>query len=118
MDLQKVIEAGRSGLVFALISIICRFSPGLGSSEAIEGATLLTGLVGQHGIRRSVAGSAIAAAMSTVMDAPQEDVSVAIGTVFLLNAVAFVAVSPAGPHAEDDARPIWDLERHRNPRRQ
>ncbi|MDR3689392.1 MAG: putative sulfate exporter family transporter [Fimbriimonas sp.] len=93
MDLQKVFEAGRSGLVFALISISGVFLLGWLVQRLLK-VRPLTGLLVSTGT--AICGGSAIAAMSTVTDAPQEDVSVAVGTVFLLNAVALVLFPPLG----------------------
>ena len=93
MDLQKVIDAGRSGLVFALVSISGVFLLGWGIQKVLK-VRPLTSLLVSTGT--AICGGSAIAAMSTVMEAPQEDVSVAVGTVFLLNAVALVLFPPLG----------------------
>jgi len=93
MDLQKVVDAGRSGLVFALISISGVFLLGWAIQKVLN-VRPLTSLLVSTGT--AICGGSAIAAMSTVTDAPQEDVSVAVGTVFLLNAVALVLFPPLG----------------------
>jgi uncharacterized integral membrane protein (TIGR00698 family) len=93
MDLQKVVDAGRSGLVFALVSISGVFLLGWGIQRVLN-VRPLTSLLVSTGT--AICGGSAIAAMSTVMDAPQEDVSVAVGTVFLLNAIALVLFPPLG----------------------
>ena len=85
MNLQKVVEAGRTGIVFTVITI--------------TGTLLLGFLLGRAmGISRTTAhlissgtaicgGSAIAA-VGPVVDASDEEMSVALGTVFILNSIA------------------------------
>jgi Predicted membrane protein len=85
MNLQKVIEAGRTGVVFTVVTI--------------AGTLLLGFLIGRAmGISRTTAhlissgtaicgGSAIAA-VGPVVNASDEEMSVALGTVFILNSIA------------------------------
>jgi uncharacterized integral membrane protein (TIGR00698 family) len=85
MNLQKVVEAGRTGIVFTVITI--------------TGTLLLGFLLGRAmGISRTTAhlissgtaicgGSAIAA-VGPVVNASDEEMSVALGTVFILNSIA------------------------------
>jgi uncharacterized integral membrane protein (TIGR00698 family) len=85
MNLQKVVEAGRTGVVFTIVTI--------------TGTLLLGFLLGRAmGISRTTAhlissgtaicgGSAIAA-VGPVVDASDEEMSVALGTVFILNSIA------------------------------
>jgi uncharacterized integral membrane protein (TIGR00698 family) len=93
MDLHKVIDAGVKGLAFALVSIAGVFMLGWALQRSLR-IRPLTGLLVSTGT--AICGGSAIAAMSTVTDAPQEDVSVAIGTVFLLNAVALLAFPPLG----------------------
>ncbi len=93
MDLQKVFDAGKSGLVFALVSISGVFLLGWGIQKLLN-VRPQTSLLVSTGT--AICGGSAIAAMSTVMDSPQEDVSVAVGTVFLLNAIALVLFPPLG----------------------
>ncbi len=95
MDLHVVIEAGRNGLVFALISIGCVFALGFLLQRLLNVRPLTSILVSTG---TAICGGSAIAAMSTVLDAPQEDVSVSVGTVFLLNAVG-LCVFPLIGHA-------------------
>jgi len=85
MTLQSVVKAGRDGILFTIATII--------------GTMLLGALVGRLlGVERRIthlisAGTAICggsaiAAVAPVIDAQEEEVSVALGTVFILNSVA------------------------------
>ncbi len=93
MDLGKVAAAGRNGLVFALVSIAAVFGLGwaLGRKLGVRPVTTLLVSAGT-----AICGGSAIAAVSAVVDAPEEDVSVAVGTVFLLNAVALLAFPPLG----------------------
>ncbi|HSI73897.1 MAG TPA: putative sulfate exporter family transporter [Fimbriimonas sp.] len=106
MDLQKILDAGLQGLAFALASITSVFVLGYGLQKVLK-VRPLTALLVSTGT--AICGGSAIAAMSSVTDAPQEDVSVAVGTVFLLNAVALVLFPPLG-HAiglSPDQFGIW-----------
>lgn len=94
MDLRQVIEAGERGLLFALVSISSVFLLGWGLQRLLN-VRPITSLLVSTGT--AICGGSAIAAMATVVDAPQEDVSVAIGTVFLLNAIALL-IFPALGH--------------------
>jgi uncharacterized integral membrane protein (TIGR00698 family) len=93
MNLQKVIEAGRTGILFTIVTI--------------TGTLLLGFLLGRAmGISRTTAhlissgtaicgGSAIAA-VGPVVNANDEEMSVALGTVFILNSIALFAFPMIG----------------------
>ena len=106
MDLQKVVDAGRSGLVFALVSISSVFLLGWIIQKLLR-VRPLTSLLVSTGT--AICGGSAIAAMSSVMEAPQEDVSVAVGTVFLLNAVALILFPPLGHllHMTPDQFGTW-----------
>jgi uncharacterized integral membrane protein (TIGR00698 family) len=87
MNLQKIFEAGRSGLVFALVSISGVYLLGWVLQKLLK-VRPMTSLLVSTGT--AICGGSAIAAMSSVVDADQEDVSVAVGTVFLLNAIALV----------------------------
>ena len=93
MDLGKVAEAGRSGLLFSLVSIASVFALGGGLTRFLK-VRPVTGLLVSAGT--AICGGSAIAAISSVVDAPEEDVSVAVGTVFLLNAVALLVFPPLG----------------------
>jgi uncharacterized integral membrane protein (TIGR00698 family) len=93
LDLEKVIRAGLHGLGFAVLSISAVFALGYGLQRLLK-IRPITGLLVSTGT--AICGGSAIAAMSAVTDAPEEDVSVAVGTVFLLNAVALMIFPPIG----------------------
>ncbi len=93
MDLNTVLKAGSQGILFALASIIGVFLLGWGLQRAL-GLRPVAGLLVSTGT--AICGGSAIAAMSTVTDADQEDVSVAVGTVFILNAIALLIFPPLG----------------------
>ncbi len=93
MDFAKVFAEGKRGLVFAIISISCVFALGYVLQRLLK-VRPLTSLLVSTGT--AICGGSAIAAMSSVTDAPQEDVSVAVGTVFLLNAIGLVIFPPLG----------------------
>jgi uncharacterized integral membrane protein (TIGR00698 family) len=93
VDLKKILDAGKDGIVFALVSICCVYLLGWVLQKLLK-VRPLTSLLVSTGT--AICGGSAIAAMATVTDAPQEDVSVAVGTVFLLNALALVIFPPLG----------------------
>ncbi len=93
LDLNAILKAGADGIMFALISISVVFLLGYGFQKLLQ-VRPATSLLVSTGT--AICGGSAIAAMSTVIDAPQEDVSVAVGTVFLLNAVALIIFPPIG----------------------
>lgn len=93
VDINKILKAGSTGIVFALVSILAVFGLGWVLQKTLK-IRPLTGLLVTTGT--AICGGSAIAAMSSVTDAPQEDVSVSVGTVFLLNAVALFIFPPLG----------------------
>jgi uncharacterized integral membrane protein (TIGR00698 family) len=88
MNLQKVVEAGRTGILFTIATIVGTLTLGwlLGRAMRISGGTA-------HLISSGTAicgGSAIAA-VGPVIGASDEEMSVSLGTVFILNSIALFA---------------------------
>jgi len=93
MNLGKVVEAGRAGLVFTIATIAGTLLAGwvLGRAMGISRSTA-------HLISSGTAicgGSAIAA-VAPVLGASDEEMSVSLGTVFILNSVALFAFPAIG----------------------
>lgn len=93
VDLNTVLKAGSQGILFALGSISAVFLLGWALQKALK-LRPIAGLLVSTGT--AICGGSAIAAMSTVTDAEQEDVSVAIGTVFILNAIALLVFPPLG----------------------
>jgi uncharacterized integral membrane protein (TIGR00698 family) len=93
MDLGKVAAAGRSGILFSFVSIAMIFGFGWLLQRVLT-IRPITGLLVSAGT--AICGGSAIAAMSTVVDAREEDVSVSVGTVFLLNALALLIFPPLG----------------------
>lgn len=93
MNLTEALEAGKTGFVFTIFSITLTMALGLlvgkwlkvnlGTRTLISGGTAICG------------GSAIAA-IAPVIDARDNDMTVALGTIFSLNALALFVFPPLG----------------------
>jgi len=85
MNLQKVVEAGRTGVAFTIVTIVGTLLLGF-----LLGRAMKINLTTSHLISSGTAicgGSAIAA-VGPVVEASDEEMSVALGTVFILNSIA------------------------------
>ena len=93
MNLEDVLRAGRSGFVYTLVGIA--FALGLG---VVLGRLL--GVAGKAAylisVGTAICGGSAIAAVGPVVDANDEEMSVSIGTVFLLNAVGLIVFPPLG----------------------
>ena len=93
VDINTVLKAGAQGLGFAVVSILLVFALGWGLQRALK-IRPTAGLLVTTGT--AICGGSAIAAMASVVDADSEDVGVAVGTVFLLNAAALVLFPPLG----------------------
>ena len=92
---MNILKAGRSGIVYTVIGIVCTLAVGtlLGRILRVSDRTAFLISTGT-----AICGGSAIAAMGPVVHAKDEEMSVSIGTVFLLNAVGlpeWIAHSPA-----------------------
>lgn len=93
VDVHTVLKAGAQGLGFAVVSIALVFALGWTLQRLLR-VRPVAGLLVTTGT--AICGGSAIAAMASVLDADSEDVGVAVGTVFLLNAAALVLFPPLG----------------------
>jgi len=93
VDFRTVLQAGVKGLGFAVVSILAVYGLGWLLQRALK-VRPTTSLLVSTGT--AICGGSAIAAMSSVVSAESEDVSVAVGTVFLLNAAALILFPPLG----------------------
>lgn len=98
MNLQASLQSGKEGMAFTVISVI--------------GTMLIGWVIGRHFLKVSrdtsylissgtaICGGSAIAAVGPVLKAKDEDMSVALGTIFILNAIALF-IFPAIGHALD-----------------
>ncbi len=93
MNLKTVLTAGADGAAFAAISIAVTLIAGiwLGKRLGVERKASLLISAGT-----AICGGSAIAAVASVIDADQAALSVAMGTVFILNAVALCVFVPIG----------------------
>jgi uncharacterized integral membrane protein (TIGR00698 family) len=93
MDLQKVLEAGRQGLVMAAVTIVATFIVGMGLGRLL-GVDRITSALLSSGT--AICGGSAIAAVGTATGATRSQMSVSLGAVFILNAVALYLFPPIG----------------------
>jgi uncharacterized integral membrane protein (TIGR00698 family) len=95
MNLKQVVHAGRSGFLYTAISISCAMLLGLlfGSLLKVAGKASFLITAGT-----AICGGSAIAAIAPITGADEEEISVSMGTVFLLNSVALL-IFPAIGHA-------------------
>jgi len=85
MDFQKVMEAGKDGFVFTLLTIAAAMGLGFILGRIFKVERIISYLLS---VGTAICGGSAIAAVSQVLQADENDISVSIGTVFILNAVA------------------------------
>ncbi|NBD09439.1 MULTISPECIES: YeiH family protein [Corallococcus] len=95
MDLRTVLTAGREGLGYTVVGIALCLAVGVGLARLLR-VPRVTGLLISVGT--AICGGSAIAAVVPVLRPKEHETSVALGTVFLLNAVALF-VFPAVGHA-------------------
>lgn len=85
MNFIKVVEAGREGFVFTLLTIGSAIALGFIIGRLLKVERIISYLIS---VGTAICGGSAIAAISQVIEADENDVSVSIGTVFILNAVA------------------------------
>jgi uncharacterized integral membrane protein (TIGR00698 family) len=85
MNLQKVVEAGRTGIVFTIVTIVGTLLLGFLLGRAMKINATTSHLISSG---TAICGGSAIAAVGPVVNATDEEMSVALGTVFILNSVA------------------------------
>src|SRR6202012_1969904 len=95
MNLKQVVHAGRSGFLYTAVSISCAVLLGLLLGIVLRVAGKASFLITAG---TAICGGSAIAAISPITGADEEEISVSMGTVFLLNSVALL-IFPALGHA-------------------
>lgn len=93
LNLQQVIHAGRSGFLYTAISIGCAVALGLVLGKIFKVGGKASYLITMG---TAICGGSAIAALAPITDAGEEEISVAMGTVFLLNSVALLVFPAVG----------------------
>jgi len=94
MNLKQVVHAGRSGFFYTAISISCAMLLGLLFGVLLKVAGKASFLIAAG---TAICGGSAIAAISPITGADEEEISVSMGTVFVLNSVALL-IFPAIGH--------------------
>ncbi len=105
MNLVQVGEAGLSGLSITIISITCTLAVGIALGRLMKSESETSLLIS---VGTAVCGGSAIAAIAPVIKAKPQAITVALGTVFLLNALALFAF-PAIGHAFNLTQPQFGL---------
>ena len=93
MNLQKVMQAGRTGVLFTIATIAGTLLLGHLLGRAMRISRTTTHLISSG---TAICGGSAIAAVGPVIEARDEEMSVALGTVFILNSIALFAFPPLG----------------------
>ncbi|MGA8806911.1 MAG: putative sulfate exporter family transporter [Thermoanaerobaculia bacterium] len=85
MNLQKVVEAGRTGFLFTIVTIVGTLLLGFLIGRAMNISRTTSHLISSG---TAICGGSAIAAVGPVLNATDEEMSVALGTVFILNSIA------------------------------
>jgi uncharacterized integral membrane protein (TIGR00698 family) len=106
MNLEQVIHAGKSGFLYTAISISVAIALGLllGKVLKVGGKTSYLITLGT-----AICGGSAIAAIAPITDANEEEISVSMGTVFLLNSVALLLFPAIGwwLHLDQNQFGLW-----------
>jgi len=93
MDLQQVMQAGRSGFIYTAgsISIALLLGWGLGRLLAVK-----QGISYLISAGTAICGGSAIAAIAPITNASQEEIAVSLGTIFVLNSVALLTLPVIG----------------------
>lgn len=93
INLQQVLTAGRTGLLFTVVSIVATLLAGFGLGRLLKVERTTSHLISSG---TAICGGSAIAAVGPVLGATDEEMSVSLGTVFILNAVALFLFPPIG----------------------
>lgn len=95
MNASNVMEAGRLGLVFTVISVLSVISVGVLLGKLLRSDPKISYLIS---LGTAICGGSAIAAISPIVKADENQISVSLGTVFVLNAVALLTFPLIGEH--------------------
>lgn len=93
MDLQQVIQVGRSGFVYTAASISFAMLLGWGLGRLLKVKQRISFLIS---IGTAICGGSAIAAVAPISGASEEEIAVSLGAVFVLNSVALLAFPAIG----------------------
>lgn len=93
MDLQQVMQAGRSGFIYTACSISIALLLGWGLGRLFQVKQRISYLISAG---TAICGGSAIAAIAPITNASQEEIAVSLGTVFVLNSVALLTFPEIG----------------------
>jgi len=93
MNLHQVVQAGRSGFVYTLLGISFALLVGMGLGALLAVRRVPSFLISTG---TAICGGSAIAAVGPITQASDEEMAIALGTVFVLNSVALLIFPPIG----------------------
>jgi uncharacterized integral membrane protein (TIGR00698 family) len=93
MNLHQVIQAGRSGFVYTMLGISFALLAGMGLGALLSVPRVPAFLISTG---TAICGGSAIAAVGPITQASDEEMAIALGTVFVLNSVALLIFPPIG----------------------
>jgi uncharacterized integral membrane protein (TIGR00698 family) len=93
MNLHQVIQAGRSGFVYTMLGISFALLAGMGLGALLKVKRVPAFLISTG---TAICGGSAIAALGPITQASDEEMAIALGTVFVLNSVALLTFPPIG----------------------
>ncbi len=93
MNLHQVIKAGRSGFIYTALGIGFALLVGMGLGKLFGVQRVPAYLISTG---TAICGGSAIAAMGPITDATDEEMAIALGTVFVLNSIALLIFPPIG----------------------
>ncbi len=106
MDLGKVLEASRTGVLFTIITIVGTLMLGYIVGRILKLTTKTSHLISSG---TAICGGSAIAAVGPVLNADENEMSVSLGTIFILNAIALFVFPAIGDllHLSQTQFGIW-----------
>ncbi len=93
MNLHEVIKAGRSGFIYTALGISFALVVGLGLGKLLQVCGNSSFLITTG---TAICGGSAIAAVGPIIQADEQEMAIALGTVFILNSVALLVFPPIG----------------------
>ncbi len=87
MNLQQVLQAGRSGFLYTACSIVFALLLGWGLGKLLRVKATTSFLISTG---TAICGGSAIAAISPIAEANEEEIAVSLGTIFILNSIALL----------------------------
>lgn len=87
MNLHKMLQAGRSGFIYTMLGIVFALLAGMGLGAALRVSRVPAFLISTG---TAICGGSAIAAVGPITGATDEEMAIALGTVFVLNSVALL----------------------------